>query len=210
MRFAILHRIGLIVAGAMLALSASAVIAVPAQAQTRSDGYKFLQHVEKRERNDAIELATEPGSTVVNARNVTNGRTGLHIAVARRDMEWVDLLLQLKANPNIADIRGITPLMLAVQLGWAEGVSSLVRSKARVDDANEAGETPLIYATLAKNTAMMRVLLAAGANPERADNSGRSARDYATLSGGTVLDELNRTRAAGAAPQRPAQVYGPQ
>lgn len=208
MRFAILHRIGMIVAGAMLLLSAP--IATPAQAQTRSDGYKFLQHVEKRERNDAIELATQPGSTVVNARGVTNGRTGLHIAVTRRDMEWVDLLIQLKANPNIADIRGVTPLMLAVQLGWAEGLASLVRAKARVDEPNEAGETPLIYATLAKNTAMMRVLLAAGANPDRADNSGRSARDYAQLAGGTVLGELNRTRAATATPQRPAQVYGPQ
>lgn len=207
MRFAILHRIGLIVAGAMLLLSAP--MPTPAQAQTRSDGYKFLQHVEKRERNDAIEMATKPGSTVASARDVTNGRTGLHIAVARRDMEWVDLLLQLKANPNMADIRGVTPLMLAVQLGWPEGVAALVRAKARVDESNEAGETPLIFAVLAKNTAMMRVLLGAGANPDRADNSGRSARDYANLAGGTVLEELNRTRAA-TAPQRPAQVYGPQ
>lgn len=204
MRFAILQRIGIIMAGAVMLLSA------PVSAQTRSEGYKFLQAVEKRERNEAIDLATKPGSTVVNARDVTNGRTGLHIAVARRDQAWVDLLMQLKANPNVADVRGVTPLMLAVQLGWTEGVQALVRAKARVDDPSGSGETPLITAVLAKNVAMVRALMAAGANPDRADNSGRSARDYAQLAGGSMVDELNRGRAASGAARKPAQVYGPQ
>jgi len=187
------------------------LMAAPVAAQTRSEGYKFLQAVEKRERNDAIDMATKPGSTVVNARDVTNGRTGLHIAVARRDQAWVDLLVQLKANPNIADVRGVTPLMLAVQLGWTEGVQTLVRAKARVDDPNGSGETPLISAVLAKNVAMVRALMSAGANPDRADNSGRSARDYAQLAGGSLVEEMNRGRAAASAPaRRPVQVYGPQ
>jgi ankyrin repeat protein len=198
---AIFNRIGAIGAAVALAFS------VPAAAQGYSEGYKFLQKVEKRERNEAIDMATKPGSTVVNARDVTNGRTGLHIAVARRDQAWVDLLLQLKANPNLADNAGVTPLMLAVQLGWAEGMASLVAAKARVDEPNGEGETPLIYAVHARNIGMMRILLAAGAKPDRADNSGRSARDYAALAGGSVQAELARVQPVAAKPA--AKVYGP-
>lgn len=186
----------------MLAMSA------PASAQARSEGYKFLQTVEKRERNEAIVMASRPGSTVVNARDITTGRTGMHIAVARRDMEWVELLQGLKADADVSDLRGVTPLMLAVQQGWVEGVQALLRSRVRLDSSNAAGETPLIFAVHRRDTAMIRALLAAGANPDRADNSGRTARDYARVAGGTLLDEITRNAKTGT--QQAGEVYGPK
>ena len=114
------------------------------------------------------------------------------------------------ANPNLADNRGVTPLMVASQLGFFEGVQALITAGARVDEPNQAGETPLITAVHRRDTQMMRVLLTAGANPDRADNSGRSARDYATLEGprSRTLEEIDRSARDGAG-NDDGEVYGP-
>ncbi len=189
-----------------------AMLATPAAAQNFSDGYKFLQAVEKKDGNTAMELLDTPGSTVINARDVADGRTALHIAVDRRDPTWLAFLLQRGANANIADNRGVTPLMRAVQLGFEEGVAALVGGGARVDQTNDAGETPLIFAVHQRNLSLMRVLLEAGANPDHSDNSGRSARDYARLEGpnAPVLVEIERrSDADGSRQAASAEVYGP-
>src|SRR5690606_26565543 len=156
-------------------------ISAPAAAQMYSDGFKFLKAVKDKDGDTAIKMLDQPGSTIVNARDITSGETGLHIAVARRDATWLSFLLGKGANPNIADKKGVTPLMLATQLGFVEGVDALASRGARIDVANDAGETPLISAVHRRDINMMRILLKAGANPDRTDNSGRSARDYAQL-----------------------------
>lgn len=209
---AMLQRFRIIGAAALAAagpLVASAILPAPASAQGYSEGHKFLQHVEKRERNEAIDMATKPGSTVVNARDIGSGRSAMHVAVARRDSEWVQLLLGLKANPDLSDNRGVTPLMLAVQQGWVEGLQLLLSGgKVKVDASNDAGETPLIYAVHRRDIPMIRALVKAGASPTRADNSGRNARDYATIEGGTLLEEVNRT--ANGTARSTGPVYGPK
>jgi ankyrin repeat protein len=193
------------VLAAMLALGA------PAAAQTYSDGYLFLQAVEKNDVGKADELLGKPGGTLINSRDITSGRTGLHIAADRRDVVLLVYLLNRGANPNIADRRGVTPLMRASQLGFFEGIQHLVDSGARVDASNSTGETPLILAVHRRDTSMMRVLLGAGADPDRADNSGRSARDYAEMEGrnGPMLAEIARSDGDGGERHADAAVYGP-
>jgi len=198
-------------AAALLALCSPVALVAPAAAQNYSDGYKFLQAVDKKDGKAAMELLDAPGSTVINSRDVSNGRTALHIAVERRDMTWLNFLTQRHANPNLADSRGVTPLMRATQLGFHDGIAALVKAGARVDEPNAAGETPLISAVHRRDTALMRVLLQAGANPDRTDNSGRSARDYAKLDGAqsTVLAEIERSATKTGASEASAEVYGP-
>jgi ankyrin repeat protein len=190
--------------GALLSLGA------PALAQTYSDGFKFLEAVKKRDSATVDELLGKPGSTLVNSRDLSNGRTALHIAVDRRDQQWITFLIGRGANPNLADNRGVTPLMRASQMGFNEGVEVLVAAGARVDNSNDAGETPLILAVHRRDTSMMRTLLGAGADPDRADNSGRSARDYARLEGAksATLAELERSAKASGS-RAASQIYGP-
>lgn len=158
-------------------------LATPAAAQMYSDGYRFLQAVKNSEGDDASELLNQPGSTVVNSRDLSSGETGLHLTVAREDLTWTRFLLQENANPNIADNAGRTPLTMAAQQGWVEGVSALIAGGARVDVTSRTGETPLIYAVHARNLEMIEALVEAGADPDRADNTGRSAREYAAQPG---------------------------
>ena len=199
----LLRRITLV--GALVALGA------PLAAQTYSDGFLFLKAVEDKDIDKADELLGKPGSVLINSRDLTSGRTGLHIAADRRDVVWLVYLLNRGANPNIADIRGVTPLMRASQMGFFEGVQHLVTKGARVDASISTGETPLILAVHRRDTAMMRVLLGAGADADRTDNSGRSARDYAELEGrdSLVLAEITRNDEKGGQRRADASVYGP-
>ena len=207
------------IGGSMRRVAASATLAAllalgaPAAAQNFSDGYKFLEAVDEKDITEVEKLLGKPGSTLINSRDITSGRTGLHIAAARRDIVWLVFLANKGANPNIADNRGVTPLMLASQLGFFEGVDALIKAGARVDEANEAGETPLITAVHRRDTQMMRVLLEAGANPDRSDNSGRSAREYAQLEGSNsrTLAEIDRNARDGdkAGTKNSGEVYGP-
>jgi ankyrin repeat protein len=198
------HRIKLVfTAGAAAALLAAA----PAAAQRYSDGFKFLQAVEKGD-VDTVKDLINKNSTVIDARDVSDGHTALHTATKKRDSVWLRYLLTFGANPNLADKRGVTPLMLASQLGFVDGIAILASKGAKVDAPNDAGETPLILAVHRKDIPMLRILLAGGADPSRSDNSGRSARDYAKVEGvGQALEEFDKS--AKTRTKKSGQTYGP-
>ena len=193
---------------AAAALIGGVVAAIPAHAQF-SESYKFLDAVRKKDGAKVTDALNEPGSQIVNTRDVVTGESGLHIVTARRDLTWMQFLVAHGANVNTRDAKGTTPLVLAANLGFLEGVDFLITSGARVDDPNNTGETPLISAVHRHDIALVRALLKAGANPDRPDNSGRSARDYAMLEGkdSQLAAEIANVTTGGA--QAPKKTYGP-
>lgn len=192
----------------ILALAGAALLAAPLAAQFQTDGFEFRKAVKDRDGEAATNFLNQPGNVLINSRDVTSGETALHIVTQRRDTTWIRFLTQRGANPNIADRNGVTPLVVASNLGYFEGVEALIKAGARVDVANNAGETPLIAAVHRRDIPMVRLLLENGANPDQNDNSGRSARDYVALVGSQQLsDELERAdekRGSG-----DGQIYGP-
>ena len=184
-----------------------ALVATPLAAQQRSDGSKFLEAVRKRDGDTATQLLDEPGTTIINARDITTGETGLHAVVERRDLTWVRFLLQRGANPNIADRNGVTPLQIAVQLGFVDAVERLITGGAAIDVRNSTGETPLITAILRRDVPVIEVLVANGASLDHTDNSGRSPRDYVAQLGdsrvATAIEKAEADRAG------KAETYGP-
>jgi uncharacterized protein len=195
--------------GVLLPLLAVGVLmGTPAQAQF-SSGFRFLEAVRKKDGAKVEEALNEPGSTIVNTRDVTSGQTALHIVTQRRDLTWMSYLIGKGANVNAGDSRGVTHMQVASNLGFLEGVELLVQAKARIDDSNDAGETPLIFAVHRRDIPMARVLLRAGANPDRKDNSGRSARDYAALERNAPLIAEIEANAKTKGQAAGAPVYGP-
>lgn len=195
----------------MAALVALASLtAIPAQAQRASEGHTFLEAVRDRDGTVATEMLNEPGSTIVNARDISSGETGLHVAAARRDPLWIKFLAQRGADPNIANKRGVTPLQTSVALGDTEGAEALIKAGAHLEHGNATGETPLILAVHRRDMAMLRMLLEKGADMDRADNSGRTARDYAVLQGerSSIVNEFEKADADRAGDE-PAINYGP-
>ena len=162
---------------------AAALVTQPVLAQF-SDSYNFLKAVDERDGAEAEKFLNEPGTVIVNTKRDGTGETALHIVVGRKDETWLSYLLQKGANPNLSDRKGVTPLMLATQLGFVEGAARLIKAKANVDGANRSGETPLIRAVQLRNPELVRLLLKSGANPDKRDAvAGLSARDYAAQDG---------------------------
>ena len=201
--------------GALAALMAGtgltlAGASAPAAAQLYSDGYEFLKAVKERDGQAVTDFLDQPGSTLINSRDLATGQSALHIVTERRDLTWIRFLRQKGANVDQADKKGVTPLQVASNLGFVEGVEELLRGGARVDQGNGAGETPLISAIHRRDVAMARLLLANGANPDLNDNSGRSARDYAELmTGGRLVMEAIAEADAKRKGAAPDQTYGP-
>jgi len=157
-----------------------ALAAAPAAAQQQSESYKFLQAVEKEDGKTVTTMIETPGSTIINTKAVTTGKGALHTLIGHSGSLYMQYLLQHKADPNIRDAKGNTPLMLAALAGREDLVDLLLTFKANPNLANQSGQTPLILAVNARNEAIARTLIAKGADPDQPDNmAGLSARDYA-------------------------------
>ena len=159
---------------------ALALATTPAAAQQFSESYQFLEAVRSGDGAKVTEILRESNNLIINTKDRSTGEAALHIVARQNNATYLRFLLQKKANPNVQDSRGNTPLMIAVATGFFEGVSILVTYKANVNLPNASGETPLIRAVQLRNADIVRALLDAGADPDRADLlAGMSARDYA-------------------------------
>lgn len=170
-----------------------AALTAPLSAQMYSESHKFLEAVRDRDGTKVTEMLNEPGNTLINTRDLASGDTALHIVTDRQDTKWIIFLIQQGANPNIANKKGVVPLMMAVSFSNVEAVEALLKGGARIEEQNSLGETPLINATHNRDIAMVRLLLEKGADPDRTDNSGRSARDYAAAINSPRLTDEFRT-----------------
>lgn len=82
-----------------------------------------------------------------NYRIPSTGLSPLAAAVAEGHDDIVQILLQkYKADPNIPDAQGRTPLMYAVEHDRDEAVRLLLKYKADVNATDNNGMTPLMYA----------------------------------------------------------------
>ncbi|WP_344705445.1 ankyrin repeat domain-containing protein [Sphingomonas swuensis] len=182
-------------------------IALPASAQFANSGYSFVQAVRERDGTKATQLLDAPGSNVINFRD-DKGESALHVVAGARDLQFMRFILGRRADPNLGNRSGDTPLVIASRIGFLDGVDLLLRNGAQVDKANRLGETALIIAVQQRQLPVVRRLLESGANPDRTDNAtGRSARDYAKVDsrGAELLRMMDSAR-----PKTPSIVSGPK
>lgn len=166
--------------GRIAAALALAAVAVPAGAQSYSDGYLFLKAVRERDAEKVNALVASSANVVLNLRDQSDGNAALHYVTKERDLVWLNFLLGKGARADIQNSRGETPLGIAAQLGWQEGAALLLQRGASVDLGNARGETPLMFAVQRRDLQMVQLLLSRGANPNKTDRaSGYSALDYA-------------------------------
>ena len=160
--------------------AALALLAVPALAQSYSDGFSFLKGVRSRDAGTVQSLVTSGNPAVLNYREQGSGEGALHILVRDREIEWLRFLLSRGARPDIQMNDGTTPLIMAAQIGWQQGAEELLNRRANPNLGNSNGETPLMFAVRRRDLAMVRLLRSKGADPNQTDNaSGYSALDLA-------------------------------
>lgn len=91
-----------------------------------------------------------------------DGKNLLHTAVTTMRTDIIDYLSN-KINPNQADIKGITPLHLAIACNNMDIIKLLINKNADINLPDKLGDTPLHKAL--NNIEIAKYLLDAGANP---------------------------------------------
>lgn len=112
-------------------------------------------------------LACYKGNTPVAeylAKNVKNinynspNGTALAAAAVKGNTALVKLLLENKANPDLADAMGMTPLLYSSQFENKEIILLLLKHKANKKLANGEGKTAMDYAVFNKNQEIIDLL----------------------------------------------------
>lgn len=102
-----------------------------------------------------------------------DGSTALHWAVRADDLETTQLLLSAGASPEVRNVAGATPLLLAAMNGNASIIDLLIRGGA---DANAPltvhGDTALMMAARTGKTDAVRTLLDHGADVNAVETWG--------------------------------------
>jgi len=111
-------------------------------------------------------LKENPGVASIRAKG---GRTLLHVAVQRGDLDIVKLLLNSNVDANVTDDEGCTPLhdlagrgVLVDTLNSKDYVDLLVTHGADVNARNKKGETPLFLAVGAVTSNVALLVYGAG------------------------------------------------
>lgn len=120
------------------------------------------------------------------------GQTPFLRAALAGDVTTMRLLLQYKADPNIATFGGTTPLMAAAGVNWVyfqtfdegqdrllEAVKLCVELGQDVNAANSMGVRAIHGAANRGSDAIVRYLVGQGARLDAKDNQGRSAYAWA-------------------------------
>jgi ankyrin repeat protein len=123
------------------------------------------------------------------------GRTPLHLAAYHGDTGAAELLLANKAEVNVTDNNGSTPLHMTAKLKWHgnKGVAELLlANKAEVNVTDNNGHTPLHWAAANGHKDVVELLLSNKADVNAKDKDDHTPLHYATTRGHQHVAELLR------------------
>ncbi|HEX5226834.1 MAG TPA: ankyrin repeat domain-containing protein [Bryobacteraceae bacterium] len=107
------------------------------------------------------------------AQTSEHASENLYSAIRENNLTHLKTLLDQKGAANVADSRGITPLMYAAEVGSPDAMRLLIDRGADVNAQNDFGSTALMWSV--SEPAKVKLLLEHGANVNLAARSGRTA-----------------------------------
>jgi len=115
-----------------------------------------------------------------------NGLSPLQLAIAAKNLELVEFLLENKANPNYVAPNGTTPLTTALKLDSADQqiqlsiINALIKAGVNINRQDAHGNTALMYAVRHNNLILTQFLIASEATNLNLQNiHGDTALIYA-------------------------------
>eukprot|EP00158_Paraphelidium_tribonemae_P009015 Partr_v1_DN28748_c5_g1_i5_m61982 putative Proteasome (Prosome, macropain) 26S subunit, non-ATPase, 10 len=121
-----------------------------------------------------IETSAESPTKLLKSRD-EDRRTPLHWAVSGGHLPMVEYLVgELKADVNVADEDGWTPLLIASSIGASAIAAVLLEGGANVDTQNDSGNVGLHYCASKNHLECSKILLKYGANCSILNKLGQS------------------------------------
>ena len=164
-------------------------------AKTAKEQCKALNVAAKRGRVAEIQELVGAGVDVNNTLGGA-GRTPLHWASQKGQLEAVELMLQLGANAATKDHSGQTALHWAASKGCAAVSKVLLAGGASISAADKHANTPLHIASQSGHLSLVRLLLEEGANHKLTTSKHYTALDVAQLFDQHAVSEVLRAHAA--------------
>ena len=116
------------------------------------------------------------------------GNTPLHCAVlANPSVKIVEYLIEEGADINSQNIRGYTPLLLAISSGYEDVAHFLIDSGTDVELRSHDGKTALMLAAINGFVELTKKLLGKDANVWAKDDNGKDILHYAIVGGNINL-----------------------
>ncbi|MBL6621577.1 MAG: ankyrin repeat domain-containing protein [Rickettsiales bacterium] len=135
------------------------------------DKEKLFSAITSSNTEQVKQLITEDN---VNDKN-DEGKTPLHEAAKKGNLEIINLLLGLQVQIEAKDEEGKTPLHEAAQYGHYNSAQRLIAARANVNAVDKNGKTPLHKAfKYLRNPKIIELLINSGANIEAKDKEGKT------------------------------------
>jgi len=116
--------------------------------------------------------------------------TALHVAVQSHKLKVVQMLLSLRADPQIKDAGGQGPLHRAAREGAIHSLQTLITAGATVDMRDTCEQAPIHLATYFGREEVVRALLAARADAVAENIRGQTPRKVAERLGYTTIVQI--------------------
>ncbi|KAG5503905.1 hypothetical protein GH5_04758 [Leishmania sp. Ghana 2012 LV757] len=154
---------------------------------------KFLRAARSRDTADCSKMLHEKPDLVNSAE--AGGYSALHFAAFNGDVQMIYLLLEYKADTNIENMDGNTPLVMGVKGRQLECIRILANAGADVNKASASGSTAAHFAASMGYVDCLRLLVELGAKTMYAESEAGTLLHWACHSGdldciGAVIYEL--------------------
>ncbi|XP_063079590.1 ankyrin repeat and SOCS box protein 2-like [Engraulis encrasicolus] len=149
------------------------LMTVPAESLNKpnDEGWIHLHEVAYYNAVGCSKLLLQAFPDLVNKRN-DKSQTPLILAVGRKNLACVKLLINAGGDPNIANNAGETAVYKACEKGTEEILDAVLKAGGNPCRANIARNTPLHEAVGTKNVNMVKMLVEAGAKTWTMDSYG--------------------------------------
>lgn len=165
----------------------------PEEIEAHINACEDMYHAAGHGRAEKLRDALDRGANV----NFIRSDQGIvMVALSRRSLECVEMLLEAGADPSQSNRMGWAPLHEASAKNYAELIPALVKAGADPNRADLMGETPLAVAIREKSAEAAKLLMQLDASIDAADYDGMTPPMWAVSS--ELPDVLAALVAAGA------------
>lgn len=119
---------------------------------------------------EGVKFFLKNNLNLINSKNI-GGATALHIACREQNFEIAEILIKNKANINLQDNEGWTPLMRASLAGDKKIVKLLIQNKATINHKNQFSESAIFHSAQANCEECFKVILKNNLKIKEADFS---------------------------------------